>query len=209
MAGSGPNHDSMRASDTDRERIVEQLRTHAADGRLTMDEFEERMSAAYEAKTYGALAELTRDLPVDLSGGRGGGGRPGPRFGGPPAGLSVDAADPDTGFGLGLGAGRGSFNRHDLHRQRNDLRRQMRHEMRGHGWQNRRSGPPASRGRQAAGLAALAGGWLSLSVLMTGVWLIGGLADGLHFGDFWPGWPIGILGLLTVVKGVRFFGDRG
>ena len=56
----------VRASDADRERIVEQLRRHAAEGRLTMDEFEERMSAAYEARTYGALAELTRDLPVEL-----------------------------------------------------------------------------------------------------------------------------------------------
>ena len=72
VPGYGPNQDNLKASDADRERIVEQLRRHAAEGRLTMDEFEERMSAAYEARTYGALAELTRDLPVELGSSRAG-----------------------------------------------------------------------------------------------------------------------------------------
>jgi hypothetical protein len=56
----------LRASDADRERVVSRLREHAAEGRLTMDEFEDRMRQAYEARTYGELATLTRDLPVDL-----------------------------------------------------------------------------------------------------------------------------------------------
>lgn len=58
---------SLRASDADRERVVEILRQHSVEGRLTSDEFEERMGAAYQAKTMGALAELTGDLPVDLA----------------------------------------------------------------------------------------------------------------------------------------------
>jgi hypothetical protein len=57
----------IRASDADRERMVEQLREHHAAGRLTLDEFEERMRKAYDSRTYGDLMTLTRDLPVDLA----------------------------------------------------------------------------------------------------------------------------------------------
>jgi hypothetical protein len=63
----GALNPALRASDADRERIVEILRQHSVEGRLTSDEFEERMAAAYQAKTMGALAELTVDLPVDLA----------------------------------------------------------------------------------------------------------------------------------------------
>ena len=63
----GALNPALRASDADRERIVEILRQHSVEGRLTSDEFEERMAAAYAAKTMGALAELTADLPVDLA----------------------------------------------------------------------------------------------------------------------------------------------
>jgi hypothetical protein len=63
----GELNPSIRASDADRERIVEILRQHNVEGRITSDEFEERMTAAYSAKTMGALAELTTDLPVDLA----------------------------------------------------------------------------------------------------------------------------------------------
>jgi hypothetical protein len=66
MTQVGGGRDNLRASDADRERIVESLRRHTADGRLTMDEFEQRMAAAYAARTFGDLAVLTTDLPVDL-----------------------------------------------------------------------------------------------------------------------------------------------
>jgi hypothetical protein len=55
----------MRASDTDRERTADRLRTAAGHGRITMDELEERLEAAYAAKTYGELVPLTSDLPVE------------------------------------------------------------------------------------------------------------------------------------------------
>lgn len=55
---------ALRASDADRERTVVLLREHAAQGRLTLEEFTERMSAAYGARTNNELAELARDLPV-------------------------------------------------------------------------------------------------------------------------------------------------
>ncbi|MGX4691968.1 DUF1707 SHOCT-like domain-containing protein [Streptomyces sp. JNUCC 63] len=54
----------LRASDADRERVAEHLRDALAEGRLDMAEFEERLDAAYRARTYGELAPLTRDLPV-------------------------------------------------------------------------------------------------------------------------------------------------
>ncbi len=54
----------MRASDADRQQVVERLRASLADGRLKMDEYVERMGLAYEAVTYGDLAALQTDLPA-------------------------------------------------------------------------------------------------------------------------------------------------
>lgn len=53
----------MRASDTDRQQVVERLRSALEDGRLKMDEYLDRMGLAYEAVTYGDLATLSADLP--------------------------------------------------------------------------------------------------------------------------------------------------
>ena len=57
----------IRASDSDREHAVHALRDQYAEGRLTLEEFDERTSAAYAAKTWTDLRELTSDLPVRLS----------------------------------------------------------------------------------------------------------------------------------------------
>ncbi|MFF3322071.1 DUF1707 domain-containing protein [Streptomyces sp. NPDC002889] len=54
----------MRASDSERERVAERLREAVAEGRLDMDEFGQRLDAAYKARTHGELAPLVRDLPV-------------------------------------------------------------------------------------------------------------------------------------------------
>jgi hypothetical protein len=54
----------LRASDADRERVAEILRDAVAEGRLDMEEFEERLDATYKARTYGELAPITRDLPA-------------------------------------------------------------------------------------------------------------------------------------------------
>jgi Domain of unknown function (DUF1707) len=84
----------MRASDADRDRVVDALRAAAGDGRLTAEEFGERMEAALTSRTRGELAALTADLadspgelaaltadladsPGDLAGGPGGPGDPG------------------------------------------------------------------------------------------------------------------------------------
>jgi hypothetical protein len=54
---------SLRASDADRERFVEALRQHHADGRLTTEELTERTGRAYTARTLGDLDALATDLP--------------------------------------------------------------------------------------------------------------------------------------------------
>lgn len=57
----------IRASDSDRERVVEILRGAYTEGRLTLDEFDERTTAAYAARTWSQLRELTSDLPVEVN----------------------------------------------------------------------------------------------------------------------------------------------
>jgi hypothetical protein len=54
----------IRASDQERESVVSVLRDAFTDGRLTYDEFDERTAAAYAAKTWTDLRELTSDLPA-------------------------------------------------------------------------------------------------------------------------------------------------
>jgi Domain of unknown function (DUF1707) len=63
-----PNDDpQLRASDDDRDRTASLLREHHAAGRLSADEFQERLDATFEAKTLGQLQELLADLPsIDL-----------------------------------------------------------------------------------------------------------------------------------------------
>jgi hypothetical protein len=55
----------IRASDKERESVVDVLRDAYTEGRLTLEEFEERTSAAYASKTWADLRELTADLPVE------------------------------------------------------------------------------------------------------------------------------------------------
>jgi uncharacterized membrane protein len=55
---------SMRAATADRERAVDVLKAGFAEGRLTQDEYNDRMGRAYAARTYGELTALTADLPA-------------------------------------------------------------------------------------------------------------------------------------------------
>ncbi|RBY74417.1 hypothetical protein DQ239_19805 [Blastococcus sp. TF02-09] len=57
----------MRAGDEDRQRVVEQLGTHFAAGRLTIDEFDDRVVRAQAAVHLDELPALTADLPGDPS----------------------------------------------------------------------------------------------------------------------------------------------
>jgi hypothetical protein len=55
----------LRASDEDRHRVVDALQRHTEAGRLTLDEFTERVDSAYAARTLAELAAVIRDLPVE------------------------------------------------------------------------------------------------------------------------------------------------
>ncbi|HEX4805146.1 MAG TPA: DUF1707 domain-containing protein [Conexibacter sp.] len=55
---------ALRASDAERERTATLLRDHAGAGRLTPEELDERLDAAYAARTVGELEALLRDLPA-------------------------------------------------------------------------------------------------------------------------------------------------
>jgi len=54
---------AVRASDADRERVARTLGEHGAAGRLTPEELEQRLDAAYAARTQGDLERLLDDLP--------------------------------------------------------------------------------------------------------------------------------------------------
>jgi hypothetical protein len=180
----------MRAGDADRERLVEQLREHHAAGRLTLDEFEERMGQAYAAKTYGELRTLTRDLPVDL------------------AQLNLQQAQQRTAPGRPVevrrdGAGRMQINidnqaiqdRINQHVERHQARHQDRLERNQRHWQAR-----MARRQHGWGFSS----WLSLTVLLTAIWLISNLTgDNGNWTDFWPAWPIGITGAIMLVKTIN------
>jgi hypothetical protein len=62
MPADPPSSPLLRASDADRDRVIELLRAAVADGRLDPVEFDERLDAALAARTIDALAPLTADL---------------------------------------------------------------------------------------------------------------------------------------------------
>ncbi|WP_225993592.1 DUF1707 SHOCT-like domain-containing protein [Actinomadura rudentiformis] len=59
-----PGPPEMRASDADRDQVAQILREAAGEGRLGLDELDDRLTAVYAAKTYAELEPITRDLPV-------------------------------------------------------------------------------------------------------------------------------------------------
>jgi hypothetical protein len=59
-----PDGGLVRASDAERDRVVEALAAASAEGRLTLEEYSERSDAALVARTHGDLASLTADLPA-------------------------------------------------------------------------------------------------------------------------------------------------
>jgi hypothetical protein len=61
---SDEDRPSLRVSDADRDRVALALREHTVAGRLTLDEFSERIELAYRARTEGELEALSRDLPA-------------------------------------------------------------------------------------------------------------------------------------------------
>jgi DUF1707 SHOCT-like domain len=64
LEGEMNDRHHMRASDHDRQAVVDRLRGALEDGRLTMDDFLDRMQLALQAVTYGDLTPLYADLPA-------------------------------------------------------------------------------------------------------------------------------------------------
>ena len=64
MSDSPDNRPDLRISDTDRDRAAEVLREAHAQGRITVDELDERLTSVYNAKTFADLVPVTRDLPA-------------------------------------------------------------------------------------------------------------------------------------------------
>jgi hypothetical protein len=62
MPADQPSSPALRASDADRDRVIELLRAAVADGRLDSAEFDERLDAALAARTIDALTPLIADL---------------------------------------------------------------------------------------------------------------------------------------------------
>jgi hypothetical protein len=60
ITGPDPN---LRAADADRERVAERLRKSHTEGRLDIDELQERLERCFGSKTLGELRELVSDLP--------------------------------------------------------------------------------------------------------------------------------------------------
>ncbi|GAA3468446.1 DUF1707 SHOCT-like domain-containing protein [Nonomuraea roseola] len=70
MPADPPSSPALRASDADRDLVIERLRVAVADGRLDPVEFDERLDAALAARTIDALAPLIADLiAVPVGGG--------------------------------------------------------------------------------------------------------------------------------------------
>lgn len=62
-----PDPSHIRVADADREQVVAELQEHAAAGRLTSAELEDRVGSAYRATTRGDLDRLRSDLPVSAT----------------------------------------------------------------------------------------------------------------------------------------------
>lgn len=89
----------LRASDADRAAVAEVLGAHMSAGRLTVAEYDERLAAAYGARTYGELAALTTDLPTASAAASGASAQPVPASRHQPA-----ACGPGWGSWGGIGA---------------------------------------------------------------------------------------------------------
>lgn len=59
-----PDPARMRISDEDRHKVAEILREAAGEGRLDIDELDERLESTYSARTYADLVPITADLPI-------------------------------------------------------------------------------------------------------------------------------------------------
>ena len=67
MANQASDDDQLLVGDAEREEAVARLRDACVEGRLTLQDFSERVDAAFAARRRGELRAVTRDLPVTSS----------------------------------------------------------------------------------------------------------------------------------------------
>lgn len=91
MAAGFPGSSEMRVGHDEREAVAAELREHYAQGRLTIDEMNERLDLAFAARTRGDLDALMRDLPSQR-----------------PAPAATPSGNNGSGGGSGAGAGSGA-----------------------------------------------------------------------------------------------------
>jgi Domain of unknown function (DUF1707) len=70
MAAPAGGHGRMRASDADREQVIDALKAGFVQGRLAKDEFDARVGQAFTSRTYAELAAVTADIPAVPTEGR-------------------------------------------------------------------------------------------------------------------------------------------
>ena len=63
-AAAAGGHSRLRASDADREQVIEVLKVAFVQGRLTQDQLDTRVGLALGSRTYADLADLTADIPA-------------------------------------------------------------------------------------------------------------------------------------------------
>jgi hypothetical protein len=63
-------YSTLRASDSDRDRVAERLRNATAEGRILAEELEERLGTVFAARTYGELDAVVTDIPGASPAGR-------------------------------------------------------------------------------------------------------------------------------------------
>ena len=66
-AGGTPGRGALRASHADRELVIGTLKAAFVQGRLTKDEFDERVGQTLASRTYAELAAVTYDIPAGLA----------------------------------------------------------------------------------------------------------------------------------------------
>jgi hypothetical protein len=66
ITAAATGHGRLQASHADREQAIEMLKAAFVQDRLTKDEFDQRVSQAFTARTYAQIAALTADLPAGL-----------------------------------------------------------------------------------------------------------------------------------------------
>jgi hypothetical protein len=183
----------MRVSDAEREAATAELREHFASGRLDSEELDQRLSAAFAARTQADLGALFTDLPA---GGHGQGGQGGGQGAGRPFGPGSFGP---RAFGSPLGGGPsrpGQFGSRPGHQGQWQSGDDNGGQARGNAWR-------ASAGRSASRI-------LTSSMLVTALFIVGFLGI---FG-IGTGRPFGIVLLVAAFALLRrlvfiIFGRRG